>query len=281
MTSRSLHVGINANDPAHYLGLKPLFSAERDARAMAQLATSRGCTQVTTLLGNQATFAAVRQHLATAATTLGDGDTFLFTYAGHGGSVPDTNGDEPTGEDQTMCLYDRQLVDDLLYTDLALFRAGVRIIVVSDSCHSGTVVRAALLEVMRASPVLTALLGDGQSRAMPADLAVGVYIANQAMYDQQQTDADPAARTTMKASVLLLAACQDLQDAKGGAVHGNFTSALLSVWNGGKYVDVAKPSYRDFIARIGQRLGDPTQIPNLFQTGATPPDLALTIPFAL
>ena len=45
------------------------------------------------------------------------------------------------GYDETWVLYDRQLVDDELYTLWSKFAPGVRIVVLSDSCHSGTAIR--------------------------------------------------------------------------------------------------------------------------------------------
>ena len=56
--------------------------------------------------------------------------------------MPDVIGEEADKLDETWCLYDGQLIDDELYFELSKFAAGVRILVLSDSCHSGTVVRA-------------------------------------------------------------------------------------------------------------------------------------------
>lgn len=64
-----------------------------------------------------------------------------MTYSGHGGQVPDANGDEPDGEDETWCLDDGQLIDDEIFYYLGCFAAKTRIITVSDSCHSGSVLR--------------------------------------------------------------------------------------------------------------------------------------------
>jgi len=59
--------------------------------------------------------------------------------------------------DETWVLYDRQLVDDELYKIWSKFKPGVRILVLSDSCHSGTVPRD-----------IPAFLGNGpRPRAMP------------------------------------------------------------------------------------------------------------------
>ena len=82
--------------------------------------------------------------MRSAAKTLQGGDLFFLTYSGHGGQVPDVNGDEADKKDETWCLYDGQLIDDELYFELSKFAAGVRILVLSDSCHSGTVTREAI-----------------------------------------------------------------------------------------------------------------------------------------
>ncbi len=66
------------------------------------------------------------------------GDIYFLTYSGHGGQVPDTNGEgESDSSDETWLAYDRQIVDDELYELWAKFKPGVRIVVLSDSCHSG------------------------------------------------------------------------------------------------------------------------------------------------
>jgi hypothetical protein len=184
--------------------------------------------------------------------------------------VPDAGGDEPTGEDQTLCLYDRPIVDDLLHADLAAFAPGVRIVMVADSCHSGTVAKA--------------MFGDGGpddevARGVPPTLAHAIYAADRAAYDPQRTATVRAAARTVRASVLLLAACQDRQEAKDGPVHGRFTRALLAAWDDGAYLASAAASYRDLVARITAAIAEPSQVPHLFQTGAADPGFPDRAPF--
>lgn len=277
-TATSLHLGLNTLDPNHYTGYQPLHGAERDATSMEQLAKGQGFS-TTLLLSQQATFAAVRAQIAAAAGALASGDTFLLTFAGHGSTVPDTNGDEPTGTDQTLCLYDQQIVDDRLYEDFGAFAAGVRIVMVADSCHSGTVARAAFYAALRELPMIRAIVGDGATRALSPDVANAVYLDHRGVYDAQQTAANKDAVAQAKASVLLLAACQDLQEARDGAFHGKFTNALLTVWNGGNYLKKANPSYRDFLDGVGAAVADPSQVPNLFQAGAADATFPTRRPF--
>src|SRR5688500_19498444 len=90
---------------------------------------------------SQATSSAVISAIGQASRSLTSGDILLLTYSGHGGQFDDVNGDEDDGQDETWVLWDRQVLDDELYSLWSQFAAGVRIFVLSDSCHSGTVLR--------------------------------------------------------------------------------------------------------------------------------------------
>ena len=138
---RSLHIGLNRVDPNAYpFPVPDLRGCENDARDMLAVASARGFTG-SMLLSPQATSAAVTEAIKLAAEELRSGDFFLLTYSGHGGQLRDLGGEEEDQLDETWVLYDRQLLDDELYALWGYFRAGVRILVLSDSCHSGTVSR--------------------------------------------------------------------------------------------------------------------------------------------
>jgi hypothetical protein len=247
----SLHIGVDRTDPDHYAGLKTLRGAERDARSMAQLAEAQAFERRVVLVGGDATLDAVRGQIARAADQLRSGDTFLLSFAGHGGVVPDVIRDRPGGVHRTMCLYDQQLIEPLLHAELSRFRAGVRVVVVNDSCPCHAVVRAGWSS-------------EGDIRAMPGDLALMIYRANRDTYDRWQyiaRELSGAGRAT--SPVLVLDACQDLQDARENALHGTFTSALLTVWNGGRYLLQPRPSYRDLLDRVAQVIADANQVPKL------------------
>src|SRR5262245_20597762 len=138
----SIHIGLNSVDPKHYNGWAGKLNAcEADAKDMAKIAHDRHF-QTTTILTSKATANTVKKAIGDAAKKLKKGDILFLTYSGHGGQVPDTNGDEKTDKrDETWVLYDRQLVDDEIYDLYSQFAAGTRIFVLSDSCHSGTVNR--------------------------------------------------------------------------------------------------------------------------------------------
>jgi hypothetical protein len=274
-TGWSLHIGLNAVSPAAYAGWSgDLAACEFDAEDMTAIAASRGL-KATTLLTKAGTRKNVLAAMRKAAKALKAGDFFFLSYSGHGGQVPDTNADEPDRQDETWCLFDGQLLDDELYYELSRFAVGVRILVLSDSCHSGTVTRA--------GPTLAVPAGT-RARLMPPSVASRVYGQNQAFYDNLQADlakaagglADPDAAIAQvvvsqrrigivkqfKPAVILISGCQDNQVALDGAHNGAFTEQLLAVWNHGRFAG----SYASLHQRVRARL-PPTQSPNLFTLG--------------
>jgi len=118
--------------------------ADDDASALRDLADAQGYA-TTTLLSREATREAVIEELRRAARDLNAGDQFLFTNASHGSQLADFNGDEKEianrNPDSTICLYDDQMIDDELWHLFGDFKSGVRIVMISDSCHSGTIAR--------------------------------------------------------------------------------------------------------------------------------------------
>src|ERR1044072_5082956 len=89
----SLHVGLNRVS-VNAFSSQHLVGCENDAIAMSNIALSRGFTQVKLLLGSAATFRNVDEEVRRAAALLRPGDTFLFTFAGHGSRIPNGINDE-------------------------------------------------------------------------------------------------------------------------------------------------------------------------------------------
>lgn len=263
MTTRkgvALTIGLNAVDPGHYAGWSgELVACEADAHDMARIAAHKGF-KVATLLTRQVTRSALTKALGVAAAALAPGDIFMLSYSGHGGQLPDLNGDEADGLDETWCLWDGEWVDDELYKAFGAFKRGVRILVFSDSCHSGSVVKARYYGERPAAP---AAPQPARYRAMPPDAAARTFHQNRELYEPILRAADLAtSRAAVKASVLLISGCQDNQFSADGAFNGLFTGTLLQVWNGGKF----KGSYSRFHRAIADRM-PPDQSPNYFTVG--------------
>lgn len=137
----ALAIGLNEVDPTHYAGWSGhLLGCESDVEDMEKIGTQQGLS-VKTLVTAQATREAVLSKLEDLAERMQKGDLLVVSYSGHGGQIPDQNGDESDGMDETWCLYDGELLDDELHGAWAKFQAGVCILVFSDSCHSGTVLK--------------------------------------------------------------------------------------------------------------------------------------------
>jgi metacaspase-1 len=272
----SLHIGINEVSADAYAGWTgPLAACEFDAHDMTALAQARGF-EASTLITRKATRAATLAALRNAAKALRAGDAFFLSFSGHGGQIDDTTADEDDKLDETWCLYDGQLIDDELYYELSRFAEGVRVLVLSDSCHSGTVTRA---------PMPGEATAHLRPRIMPRAVGRRVYQQHKAFYDDLQREVAKAAghakvdpdtalanvvvsqRLTaivkdFKPAVVLISGCQDNQFSMDGDNNGAFTEQVLRVWNEGRF----KGSLAQFHARVRNAL-PPTQSPNLFTLG--------------
>ena len=281
----SIHIGINKVDPRHYSGWDgALLACEFDANDMADLAKRRGF-DTRTILTKDATAANVTAALTDAAGTLDTGDILFLSYSGHGGQVPDARGgkgDETDDKlDETWVLYDRQLLDDELYALWQQFKPGVRIVVLSDSCHSGTatkVIQAVRPEALAGAIDLdlepTAPPPEHVFRGMPKDLVMPVYRENHEVYDAVQRAGGD--EVEVQAGVLLLSGCQDSQTSADGRRNGLFTATLLKVWDDGKF----RGGYRSFWRRIVEQM-PPWQSPNFFPVGQVKLEFRRQKPFSI
>ena len=272
----ALTIGLNSVNPNHYDGWAgDLTACEADAHDMAEIAQSKGFA-VKTLLTKSATRSNVIGEMTKAAASLQADDIFMLSYSGHGGQVPDMNNEEEDYQDETWCLFDGQLIDDEIYSLLGKFAQGVRILVFSDSCHSGTITKAAFYQgtvAVRASSV-----GSEQVRFrfMPSEAARRTYRKNKEFYDNLQKDpALKKAEDSVKASVLLVSGCHDNQFSSDGTFNGLFTGTLLQVWHEGR----AK-NYRKFYTAIVKRM-PPDQTPNYYWVGKTNKKFEGQKPFAI
>jgi hypothetical protein len=244
---------------------------------MEKLAKGRGF-KTHKLLTKAATAEAVTSALEDASGKLDGGDMLVFTYSGHGGQVPDANGDEQDRMDETWVLYDRQMVDDELYSLLGKLKPGVRVAIFSDSCHSGTVARGAVELIGPDRVAVNGGNGSGQPRVkgMPDEVVRATYDANKEMYDEIQKSLPPFDKANIGASVILTSGCQDNQTSLDGDKNGLFTQTLLKVWDNGEF----KSSYRTFWKRIARQM-PPWQSPNLFIVGTPDQSFARQTPFTL
>jgi hypothetical protein len=145
MSRKALCIGIN-DYPGTGADLKGCVNDAADWRATLE---ARGYS-TSSLLDAQATKAAMVGALEDLIGGAAAGDSLVVTYSGHGTYQPDADGDEADGLDEGLCPCDLRsagaLVDDELRAIFAARKAGVKLLFISDSCHSGTVSRAAPAE---------------------------------------------------------------------------------------------------------------------------------------
>ncbi len=283
----ALAIGLNRVDPAHYGGWSgPLTGCEPDARDMDRIARDQGLSSKM-LLTAAATRQAVLDEIASAAGRLAANDLYVLSYSGHGGQIPDFNGDDPEdGLDETWCLFDGELLDDEIYTALGAFQPGVRVLVFSDSCHSGTVLRTnrrdfeaptrervdalnrdmqvksrsrAIKVKDKPAPVTASL------RIMPPDAILTTYTNNKAFYERVGSGVSGDARAGVRCHAILISGCEDPQLSADLGTNGLFTLAVKNVWNSGAFSGGHADFHQAIKAAVLQ--SNPDQAPDFFTVG--------------
>ena len=266
----SLHIGLNTVDPSKYRDGhgKPwdgaLPSCESDAEVTQSIADSQGF-QSNLLLTADATAKNVFNHVKQATQALQSGDIFLFSYSGHGGQTWDLNHDEPvdekatlminevTGKDETICLYDREMLDDELNQLFSHFQEGVRVLVLSDSCHSGTMIKDPEADDL---PLV---------KGRPIEATTETIKQNRSVYEEAWGKQEfRGARSRLKCSVLLLSGCLDDQQSRAGNPYSEFTRALVKIWNNGNFDGNYQALHQHIVPEIDKRYD---QTPSYFTDG--------------
>jgi hypothetical protein len=269
----SLHIGLNNVDPTHYDGWNgQLYCCENDALFYHELADKAGIKNRKLLLssGSQSAempiSANLDKYLEQFSKTLNSGDFLFITYSGHGGQIGDLNFDEEEDAlDETWCLYDRQYVDDELWEHFSRFKKGVRILMISDSCHSGSVSKAALtakdIEVDGLLQEISKKM-NLVARYAPKHITFNAVKKNKEQY-YGPTHKPIVIREDIPATVLLLAACRDEEKASEWDGYGLFTSTIKKVLT----TDKAITNYEDWLEKILKQI-PAIQTPTLFTYGS-------------
>ncbi len=264
----SIHIGLNSVDPSRYNGWDgQLSGCINDARDMQTIASGLGYT-TTLMTDSQATAANVMRAIGQAAQALVSGDILMLTYSGHGGQVNDANGDESDGQDETWVLWDRMVLDDELFSLWSQFSAGVRIVMLSDSCHSGTVARMQAYDRMLSTEAIATQyrrLRDRppKFRLAPFNVVQEIYERDRSLYYEPAQWSSVSERSQVVASLILISGCQDNQLSADGDRNGLFTETLLRVWDSGNF----RGNYAAFHSAITDQM-PATQTPNLLRLGA-------------
>jgi hypothetical protein len=133
---KALCVGIN-----NYPGTSnDLLGCVNDANDWSAWLTGLGF-ETSQLLDAQATRQNVKNGLAGLVALAGENDVIVFTYSGHGTQVIDLSSDEGDTYDEAIYVYDGTILDDDLRSIIDKLDTKATLVVISDSCFSGTVTR--------------------------------------------------------------------------------------------------------------------------------------------
>jgi hypothetical protein len=227
---RALCIGVD-NYPGTGMDLKGCVN---DAMDWALLLGERGLVTCRIITNKEATRAALLDAIGYWVDLLKRGDTLFLTFSGHGSYIPDADGDEPDKRDECLCPYDVTLAGPIVDDELnALFveRApGSKIVLIADSCFSGTIAKKASPAGYYSKP-----------RFMPP-------------YVFQQTPRMITAPARKDQAWITLSACKDHEvayDAQfaGGRYNGAFTRLAINSFRDGL-------TYRDWMAKVRLRLPD-------------------------
>ena len=277
---RSLHIGLNAVAPAHYGGWSgPLAACEFDANDMADIARSRGISREGAVDQGGHAREGARGH-PRGSKAVEEGRPLPPDLLGT--RRPDARRDGRRGRQPRRDVVPVRRRADRRRAVLRAepVRPGVRILVLSDSCHSGTVTRAPV----SAGADAHAALPDDASRewltprigSISASMTGCSARSPRRRVGRSSVDPDSALSQLVvkprleriagkfRATSILISGCQDNQTSMDGDRNGAFTEALLRVWADGAFTG----DYRRFHAAIRGRL-PASQSPNLFTLGRT------------
>ena len=133
---KAVCIGIN-----NYPGISnDLQGCVNDANDWYALLTEYGF-EASLMLDSQATRQNIKKALEDMVVSAGQGDVILFTYSGHGTQAFDLNNDEGDSYDEAIYVYDGTILDDEMRVIIDKIDPRTTLVVISDSCFSGSVTR--------------------------------------------------------------------------------------------------------------------------------------------
>ncbi len=245
MAAYSVHIAVDEVDAnAYKFAVSGLNSPIHNAEAMEQLALCFGVAAQnrSRYHGKAATKSAIIGKFSELAKACKKGDFIFVSYSGHGSQVEDLDNAEEDGWDEALILFDDNLVDDELCHCWRMFEEGVKIFLLADACHSGTLLKPSKGNSLDLRPCV----GCNQTpRVQGCDCCC--------------EDGSP-----IRAAVLSLSAVRDNQEAQDGENFSKFTKAVMSVFDNGQF----SGSFNDFHAALKRHeMSSRFRLPELRELG--------------
>ena len=218
----SLHIGINHVDQEYYGNHVPeLLGCVNDMNNMKAFAKGLGYLPHT-LENEEATRKNIYEQIISFGNQVQDGGILLVTYAGHGTLLADTNDlknaqydKEGDGKDEAWVTYDGFLPDDEIFNCLAEIQSSIRVVVLSDSCHSESTTRGTPERGVR-------------ERRIKWDAVEKILYRNDQTLEELRAEIVKK-RGNGNVAVLNLSACRSDETAKEENGEGVFTKNIIAV----------------------------------------------------
>ena len=212
-----LLVGLKSVDSKKYNGwdgINGCWGCELDVDNIEQILNTNGYNEIEILKTKNATSENILKKLEYFSKKIKPEDIFVFYYSGHGGQMPDNDGDELDGHDETLVAYDREIRDDELVKIWEIFSEDTRIFMISDSCNSGTNYKL-IKNINDKTPIIPI---------------------------------DKTSSSKYKFSMIHYGGCRDGESSSGYKTGGAFTMALCDLWKSNGY----KYDYKNFLNEISK-----------------------------
>lgn len=256
----ALIVGINQyRQPGH-----DLHGCVPDALRMGNVLRDQYSATTTTLTNSLATRAEILRRLETLVMTLAPGETGLWHQSSHGSQVPCRENDELDGLDESVCCHDwptGAITDDEVYALTRKLNPGARLVIIADSCHSGTMERGCTDPARNSQPRFRSplvLVPDGPDNLVMRRMWQRTARGRQRGFWSWMgrlfgRSVDTTPTTPAGGGVVLMAACREDQtaaDADMGATYGGaFTQTLLD-----SLEQNPEQTYRELMKDVAWRL---------------------------
>lgn len=192
-------IGLTKVNPAAYGGWDgDCPGCDVDANGMDRMFSANGYSSM--LIFNQnATWENIKKAVVNATKDFTSKDILVVMMSGHGGQLPDDNGDEADKLDETICLWDGQVRDDDVLKFIETLPT-CRIALINDQCHS-----------------------EGNFRAM----ARGVTRVFTLGYFGKKLARPLFKKTSWKGEIIQLAGCREANYSYGSSGGGTWSQSLL------------------------------------------------------
>ena len=262
MALKALCIGIN-----DYPGTQnDLHGCVNDAHDWARELRRRGF-EVSILLDQEATGAGIRKSIGDLVGSATPGDTVVVQFSGHGSFVPDQDGDEPDGTDECICPADAgrgYITDDELYALFSAKKRGVHTVMISDSCHSGTITKFAPIATPPTMPGLSA--PQRKVRFLPP----AAFLGKEALASLGARGLVRPASLPGRYAALTLTGCQDTEFSYDGFFLGRPNGVFTYVALDALKSLPKSATYKQWHDAIRRKLPSQQypQSPNLYASGA-------------